>query len=156
MDSFNKFQEGLPDKDHFYNDLKEDDISQEDYDHVTRLWAVFGLNNLGELHDIYVITDTLLLADAFEKHRKLCYLHFGLDPLHYYTLPGFSYDACMKYSGVKLEYIKDVDKLQMIERGIRGGISIISKRLLEPNNKYLPTYDPTKESTYALYIDMNK
>ena len=121
MDSFTKFNEPLPDIEHFYNDLTEQHITRDDYSHVIDLWRLFGITNLGQFHDLYVITDCLLLCDAFEKHRKLCYSNFKLDPLHYFTLPGFSYDACLKQSRLKLEYIKDINMLQMIESGIRGG-----------------------------------
>ena len=85
------------------------------------LWDLFNLGNLGEFHDLYVVTDCLLLCDAFEKHKKLCYSNFNLDVLHYFTLPGFSYDACLKHSQIKLEYIKDINMLQMLESGLRGG-----------------------------------
>ena len=124
MDSFTQFEHPLPDFDEFWDELKEEAISNEDYEHVTELWDTFNLQNLGDLHDLYVISDVLLLTDTFEKYRKLCYSTYGLDPLHYYTLPGFSYDACLKYTKAKLEYIKDMDMLQMFECGIRGGIFI--------------------------------
>ena len=139
MDSFEKFDETLPDIDAFYDELKEEPITQDAYNHVINVWNTFEMESLGDLHDLYVITDVLFLVDTFEKQRKLCYDTYKLESLHYYTLPGFTYDACLKMTKVKLEYIKDIDMMQMIENGIRGGelLSLISLKifiLLKFNN----------------------
>ena len=121
MDSFERFNETLPNIDAFYDELKEESITQDSYDHVVNVWNTFEMESLGDLHDLYVISDVLFLTDTFEKHRKLCYATYKLEPIHYYTLPGFTYDACLKITKVKLEYIKDIDMMQMIENGVRGG-----------------------------------
>ena len=54
-------------------------------------------------------TDTLLLADVFENFRKVCQEKYGLDPAHYYTTPGLSWDALLKKTGVELELLTDLD-----------------------------------------------
>ena len=78
-----------------------------------------------------------------------------MDPAHYYTSPGLAWDACLKLTGQKLELLTDYDMLMMFERGIRGGITHISKRYSEANNKYMKDYDPSKKSKFIQYLDAN-
>ena len=81
--------------------------------------------------------------------------HYKLDPCHYYTAPGLAWDACLKETNKNLELLKDYDMLMMFERGIRGGITHISKRYAEENNKYMKDYNPDKPSIYIQYLDAN-
>jgi len=72
MDSFDKFKETqLPPQEAFFSDLTKKHIANADYNFVQNLWTTFQLKNLGELHDLYVEADTLLLADVFENTGKL-------------------------------------------------------------------------------------
>ena len=80
---------------------------------------------------------------------------YGLDPCHYFSSPGLSWDAMLKMTGMRLEKIVDIDMYLFIEKGLRGGISYIAKRYSEANNKYMKNYDPTKPSKYISYLDMN-
>ena len=89
-------------------------------------------------------TDVALLADVFENFRNLCQKQYGLDPAHYYTSPGLSWDALLKKTGVELELLTDLEKHLFVERGIRGGISMVSKRYSKTNNPLVPDYDPSK------------
>ena len=90
-------------------------------------------------------TDAALLADVFENFRKLCHYRHGLDPAHNYTTPGLSWDALLKKTGVELELLTDYEKHLFIERGMRGGISIMStKRYARANNPSVEGYDPSK------------
>ena len=73
MDNCEKFDETtLPAKEVFYSKLKLEDISNEDYAHAQKVWGVFGIKNRGEYHKLYAQSDTLLLADVFEKFRNMC------------------------------------------------------------------------------------
>lgn len=111
---------------------------------------------MGEYHDLYLKTDVLLLADVFENFRELCLDYYGLDSAHYYTSPGLAWDASLKLSKVKLELLTDPDMFLMVEKGIRGGISVISNRYSIANNKYMgEKYDETKPSKYITYLDAN-
>jgi len=83
---------------------------------------------MGDYHDLYVATDVVLLADVFENFRKVCQEKYGLDPAHYYSAPGLSWDALLKKTGVELELLTDLDVHLFIERGMRGGISMVGKR----------------------------
>ena len=97
----------------------------------------------------------LLLADVFENFRKTCLHHYNLDPANYYTSPGLAWDACLKETGQELQLLHDYHQPMMFDRGIRGGITHISKRYAEANNKYMVNYNPDKPSTYIQYLDAN-
>ena len=122
MDEWNKFDEKeLPSKGSFYSSLTMEDISDTDYKHANNVFKKFNLKNLGEYHDLYVRSDTLLLADVFENFRNTCLNNYELDPAHFVSLPGLAWQACLKKTNVELELITDYDMLLMIEDGIRGG-----------------------------------
>ena len=123
MDSWDKFGYTLPDIDKFYSKLNMSGISEEDYQHTMKVWNEFKLKTMGDYHDLYLETDTILLADVFESFRKVCIDNYGLDPAHFYTAPGLAWKACLKKNGVNLELLKDPDMLLMFESGIRGGIT---------------------------------
>ena len=95
------------------------------------------------------------MADVFEKFIATCLKFYGLDPCHYFSSPGLSWDAMLKVTSVKLEKISDIDKYLFIEKGLRGGISYIAKRYAKANNKYMNDYDPKKPSTFVTDLDMN-
>ena len=145
----------LPPKEEFYSKLYDEDISYEDYQHAINVWNTFECKTIRDYHNLYQKSDVLLLADVFENFRKTCLKHYKLDPVHYYTSPGLAWDACLKETRQYLELLNDYDMLMMFERGIRGGISHISKRYAEANNKYMKDYNPEKESTYIQYLDAN-
>ena len=145
----------LPPKDEFYSKLNDEDISDEDYQHAIKVWNTFGCKTIKDYHDLYLKSDVLLLADVFENFRSTCLKHYKLDPAHYYTSPGLAWDVCLKTTGQKLQLLHDYDMLMMFERGIRGGITHISKRYAEANNKYMKNYDPEKKSTFIQYLDAN-
>ena len=152
MDSFKKFDEcELPSKDKFYSSLKSKGISDEDYERAINVWNISNIKNLGEYHDLYLKTDVLLLCDVFEKFINICIEYYELDPCHYFSIPGLTWDTMLKMTGVKLKLIDDIDKHLFIERGMRGGVSCITKRYCEANNKYVKDYDSNKENTFITY-----
>ena len=155
MDSFDKFNEKLPPKENFYSILNDEDISDEDYKHAQNVWNTFSLKNMGEYHNLYLKSDILLLADVFENFRKTCLQYYKLDPCHYFTSPGLSWDAMLKMTDIKLELMTDKDMFQFIEKGMRGGISYIANRYGKANNKYMKTYDEKAPSKYIMYLDAN-
>ena len=156
MDSWEKFDETtLPPKEAFYSNLNLEDISDEDYAHAQKVWDVFEINNLGEYHDLYVQSDTLLLADVFENFRNKCLEIYELDPIYFVSAPGLAWQACLKKTEVKLELITDYDMLLMIEKGIRDGICQATYRYAKANNEYMKNYDKNNESSYIEYLDAN-
>ena len=156
MDSFEKFSEtSLPKKEDFYSKLNDEHITENEYAHAKTVWETFDCKTLGDYHDLYVKTDVALLADVFENFRKLCLQQHGLDPAHYFTSPGLSWDALLKRTGVELELFTDVEMHMFVERGIRGGISMVSKRHAKANNTLVSDYDPSKPNSYIMYLDAN-
>jgi hypothetical protein len=97
----------------------------------------------------------MLLADVFEAFRLRTLQTYGLDPTHYYTLPGYAWDVMLKQTDVKLELLTDIDQIMFIERGIRGGLSQCSKRHAKANNKYMINFDETSEPIFLMYNDIN-
>ena len=156
VSSFKKLSETqLPPKEKFYSQLNDEEISDDDYQHAINVWNTFDCKTIRDYHNLYLKTDVLLLADVFENFRKTCLKHYKLDPAHYYTSPGLAWDACLKETGQQLQLLHDYDMLMMFEQGIRGGITHISKRYAEANNKYMKNYNPNEESSYIQYLDAN-
>ena len=139
MDTWDRFTEPKltppqPPKEVFYSKLSDAHISDEDYAHAQKVWETFGCKTLGDYSDLYCRTDVLLLADVFETFRRTCQKQYGLDPAQYYTSPGLSWDALLKKTGVELELLTDYDQHLFNEKGLRGGISMASKRHTRANN----------------------
>ena len=156
MDSFEKFNKTeLPTKEEFYSILNNEHISDEDYSHAENVWNTFKLKTMGEYHNLYLESDILLLADVFENFRKICLQYYKLDPCHYFTSPGLSWDAMLKMTNIQLELMTDIDMFQFIETDSRGGISYIANRYAKANNKYMSEYDENMPSKYIIYLDAN-
>ena len=156
MDCFERLNETcLPPMKDFYSRLNDEDISTQDYTHAQQVWDEFQMKTMKDYHDLYLMTDVLLLAEVFEEFRNVCLKHYKLDPAWYYTTPGLAWDACLKESKVKLELLHDQDMLLMVEKGIRGGVSMISTRYGKANNKYMEEYDSSSPSKYIAYLDAN-
>ena len=156
MDTWEKCDETqLPDKKAFYSKLDLEDITDKDYEHAQKVWKVFGIKNLGEYHDLYVQSDTLLLADVFENFRDKCIEIYELDPAHFLSAPRLAWQACLKKTRVNLELLADIDMLLMVEKGIRGGIFQATHRYARANNKYMNDYDKNFESSYLVFLDAN-
>ena len=157
MDSLIKLNEArLPPKEAFYSRLSGEGISDADYEHAKKVWREFDMKALEDYHNLYNQSDVLLLAGVFENFRDVCCKNYGLDPAWYYTAPGLAWDAALKMTKVKLELLSDSDMALMIEKGIRGGISMISNRHGAANNPYMgDKYNPDQPVKYITYLDAN-
>ena len=156
MDSIEKLKETKPPPQKaFYSKLSGKGITEKDYKHVLNVWESFNMKTFYEYHKLYNLTDVLLLADVFENFRDLCLKIYGLDPAYYFTAPGLAWDACLKITKVKLELLHDQDMLLMFEKGIRGGISIISNRYGKANHKYMKGFNQKIPSKFLIYVDAN-
>ena len=97
MDDWEKFNEtSLPEKEDFYSHLNMEDITDADYAHTKRVCKDFEIKNLGEYHDLYVQSNTLLLADVFENFRNMCLKIYELDPAKFLSAPGLVWQAALK------------------------------------------------------------
>ena len=156
MDSWGRFNEAsLPDKKAFYNELNLEDITDKDYAHAQKVFDEFKSKNLSDYHGVYVQSDTLLLADIFEKFRKKCFEIYELDPAHLLSVPGLAQQACLKMTGVELELFTNIVMLLMAKKGIRGGICQAIHRYAKESNKYMKNYDKKIKSSYLMYLDAN-
>ena len=158
MNNFERFnEEKLPPRKHFFSSTKKEKIDDDDGDddgeisdgHISikdyltceKIWDKFKMKNMGDYLDHYLKNDVLLLTDVFEKFIDTCLKFYGLDPCHYFSSPGLSWDAMLK--------------MVEIEKGLRAGISYIAKRYAKANNKCMNDYDPEKPPTFITYPDMN-
>ena len=105
---------------------------------------MFGVKNLGEYHELYLKCDVLLLGGVFGKFISTCLEYYSLDPCHYFSSPGLSWDAMLKMTGIELEKINDIDVHLFLEKGMRFGISYISKR-----------YSKSDDNNTIMYWDAN-
>ena len=156
MDSWERFNEtSLPSKIEFYSNLNMEDIDEICYRHGNNVFKSFKLENLGDYHDLYVKSDTLLLAGVFENFRDMCIKEYELDLAHFISLPGLAWQACLKKTNIELELLTNYDMLLMVEKGIRGGICHSIHRYAKANNKYMQNYNNNEESSYIQYLDAN-
>ena len=156
MDNIEKLKDPTPPPQKaFYSKLTGKGINNYNYNHVSNVWKTWNMKTFKEYLELYNISDVLLLADVFENFRDICLKNYGLDPVYYYTAPGLAWDAMLKMTKINLELLSDVDKLLMIEKGIRGGISIISNRYGKANNKYMKDFNKKELSKYLMYVDAN-
>ena len=103
MDGLEKLDETeLLEKEKFYSKLNDRDITDEEYEHAKNVWKEFEMETMRNYHDLYMITEVLILADVFENFRKICMENCKLDPAWYYTSPGLSWNALLKITKVKL------------------------------------------------------
>ena len=101
----------------------------------------------------YMLPQTL--ANVYESFRKVCIDKYALDLAHYYSVPGLSWDALLKKTRVELELLTDLDMHLFIKRGMRGGISMVSRRYAKVNNPMVEGYNPEKPTNYITYLDAN-
>ncbi|KAL0810435.1 hypothetical protein ABMA28_010574 [Loxostege sticticalis] len=145
----------LPSIENFNSILTGSGISVEEYNHALNVWSHFQCQTMLNYSDLYLKTDVLLLADIFENFRNVCLKTYDLDPAHYYTAPGLSWDAMLKCTQVELELLTDIDKIAFIKSGIRGGISQCSNRYAKANNQYMTDFDKNQPTSYLTYLDAN-
>ena len=122
-----------------------EDISAIDYRHANNVFTAFILENLGDYHDLYAQSDTLLLADVFNNFRDMCLKEYELDPAHFLSLPGLAWQACLKKTNIELELLTDYDMLLMVEEGKRPAICHSIHRYAKANNKYMKNYNNNEE-----------
>lgn len=154
VDSFSKLDEPtLPSREQFYDSLRDEDISDEDYNRAQQVWHMFACKTLGQYSDIYLQSDVLILASVFENFRKVSIKNYKLDPAHFLTLPGYTWDAMLKFTNVELELLTDIDMFHFFKKGIRGGVSSCISRKAIANNQFVPQYDPAQPKVFIAYLD---
>ena len=156
MNSFSRFLETeLPPRRAFYSQLNDRDITEDEYKMAQEAWTEFGCLTMKNYHDFYLTLDVTILADVFENFRAISHAAYGLDPAHYWTLPGFSWDACLKETRVDLELFEEANSNMYLffENAVRGGVSMIAHRYAKSNNG--EEIDPTQPPSWLTYLDAN-
>ena len=143
-------------KEAFYSKLTGEGITDEDYQHAQTVWMEFNIESMKDYHNLYNLSDILLLSDVFENFRNICMNYYGWHPAWYFSVPRLAWNATLKTTKVHLELLSDPDMLLMIESGIRGEIATISHRYAKANNEYMGTeFDPVNEYNLISYLDAN-
>ena len=161
MNSWERFNEiSLHDKETFYSNLNMEDITDVDHRHAKRVFnevafKILNNKNLGNYYDLYVQSDTLLLADVFENVRNMSIEVYQLDLAHFSSAPGLAWQACLKKTAVKIEMLTNPDMLLMVEKGIRGRMSHAPHRGPKANNKYMKNYNKDEKESFLQYNDAN-
>jgi len=142
----------MPKKKYFYSSLTETTISDEEYLFAKSVWKKFKCKNLLDYCRIYVKIDVVLLAEVFEQFRKDMHNFSGLDPAHYISLPGYSYDSMLKLTGCEITLPTDITMIQFLEKAKRGGMSFIGTRHFKPKKCSNLSSEAAEE---IVYIDAN-
>ena len=148
----------FPDPEAFKTCLNDyEPLADEEYEYAKSVYQTFNCHNLGEYSDLYLKTDVCILADIFEKFREECLdpALYGLDPVHFYTSPALAWNAMLKVTGEEIELISDLEKLNFIRAGIRGGLSQCSLRKAVAKNKYTHPNETIHQPSYLMYLDVN-
>ena len=131
-------------------------ITDKDHTRANIVWKHFKIKKLCEYHEWYLMTDVYLLTDVIENFRDMCLNYCGLDAAYYITLPNYSWNALLSLTGVRLQLLHIKEMYEMIEHGLRGGMTQCSFKKLEANNKYMnEDYDKSKPSSYIRFLDAN-
>ena len=157
MDSWERFEEpALPPMEKFDSTLRQSKCTLDEYTFAQTVWNEFNCQTLKDYQDLYLKTDVLLLADIFENFRKFSMQHYQLDPAYYVSSPQLSWDAMLLYTQAQIGLIHDPEMFHTIDRGIRGGVAMITHRYAKANNPEMGTdYDPNQELSYIVYLDAN-
>ena len=141
----------IPPHSAFYSRLSLKNVSDKDYQHAKTVWKKFECKNMLDYTQIYVISDTVLLAEVMQTFRRKIYQEFRLDPCHFLSLPSLAKDVMLKTSQVSLELIHDLSMCYFFKSGIRGGLSYVNQRSTDIDE----LEKKTGEKYILAYIDCN-
>ena len=144
IDDYKKPVHNLENKD-FFSKLKNKCPDDKEIDRTREIIKKFNIKNGKELTELYLKSDVILLADVFEKFIKISVEEYGINPLFCVSLPGYTWQCGLKYTGINLQTLQDKDMILLLEKNIRGGISSVM------GDRYIKS-DKNKK---ILYIDAN-
>ena len=146
----------LPSIDKFYNKLKKQSITTEQYEHAQLIWRAFRCKTMKDYLELYLRLDTILLAAIINQYRHTTMNHFGLDPMRYTTGPSLSFDSMLRVCDVQLEPLFDTKMYKFFSDGVRGGICTTSTRHAKANNDLSPShFNPQLPVSHILAYDVN-
>ena len=144
----------LPAKEFFYSTMKTEFVTEEEYEHAKQMWNRYDCRTMKDYTELHMKLKTMLFVDVCHQFRAFAFRQYGLDPAHCWTLSEYTWQAALKFTGIRLELITDPDIFLMVESAIRGDISTVSSRLSTANNKYLKSYDISQSSSFIMSWDV--
>lgn len=148
MDNYDKFNAtSLPPIDDFYNDIKNQPCSEQDYKHAVSVWNELKCKTFKDYHQAYLMSDVFLLADVFTNYRKICMNTYGLDPANFVTAPSFTYTNWLKFSNISIETLTNLEMYNFFSNAKRGGMCSIGEIC------YANVYN--KDNECIIGLDMN-
>ncbi|XP_064625915.1 uncharacterized protein LOC135486749 [Lineus longissimus] len=154
LDSEQKLElEELPAKAEFFNSLENSEISDEMYQRAQKVWSIMGMKSLKDYLTLYLHCDTLILAEIFENFRNVSMKNFTLDPCHFVSTPSFSFHCMLRHTGVKLDLLQDMEMVNFLRSGVRGGVSGVMKREVHRNMPDMSDYRPNMLKCEIVNLD---
>ena len=133
-------------KEDFFSKLKNKCPDDEEIKRTKEIIENFNIKSGEELTEIYLKSDVILLACVFEKFIKVSINEFGINRLYCVSLPGYTWECGLKYTGINLQTLQNKDMILVLENNIRGGISsVMGNRCIKSD-----------ENKKILYVDANK
>jgi hypothetical protein len=146
----------LPAQHAFANDLTDQLCNDEDYSLAQQAWQEFECKTLRDYMLAYLEMDIRQLADVFEAFRRMSLTSDGLDPVHFITTPGMSFQAALKFCNLQLEMLQDPELYALFEEGIRCGMTFVNSHVATANHQSLPeSYDCSKPQSHLIPVDAN-
>ena len=144
IDDYQKPVDNLEKKD-FFSKLKNKCPDDEEIERTKEIIKIFDIKDGEELTEIYLKSDVLLLACVFENFIKVSINEFKINPLYCVSLPGYTWQCGLKYTGINLQTLQDKDMILLLEINLRGGISSVL------GDRYIKS----DENKKILYMDAN-
>ena len=148
-------EKSLPAKEHFFNDLKNEAISTELYEHANKVWNTFQMKTFYDYHVIYLESDVLFLADIMCNFRENCLNSGQLCPMQYVSLSSYSWHCMMKTTKVEIELLKSEKLYNFFENNMRGGITLCSQKYFKSNHPKFADFDQNKPISNIAFLDIN-
>ena len=147
LDSIDDYQKPVDKlkKEHFFSKLKTKYPNDMEIQRTMDIIKRVSIKNGEEKTEIYLKSDVLFLACVFEKFIKVSVNEFDINPLYCVSLPGYTWQCGLKYTGINLPTLQDKYMILLLENNIRGGVSSVM------GDRYIKSDDNKK----ILYIDAN-
>ena len=146
----NIYNKELPSIENFYSSLKLDNISEKDYNKTLEIYEKLNCKNIKEYLDIYLKLDISLQSDKFNVFRNAIWNKFEIDCSKYITSFSLSLDLMLKYTGVKIELIRDISIFDFVNSSILGGICIASQNIADDKNSVISSCDIVSLYPYVM------
>ena len=127
----------------------------EEKERTKEIIEKFNIKNGEKLTEIYLNGDVLLLPCVFGKFIKVSVNEFDINPLYCVSLPGYTWQCGLKYTGINLQTLQDKDMILLIENNIRGGISSVMGDRYVKSNKIKNILYIDANNLYGHSMDIN-